>query len=128
VILVKSTSAYATDFKVNMVPRGGIEPPTRGFSIHRRYLKSMTCVSLSNLVSNFCKSLISGNDRAEQAPQHSPNSSLKKLSAQKASATIVVNFDPDIVVIDALFDCVLIGSITSTSASIPSQKVTRIND
>ena len=111
-----------------MVPRGGIEPPTRGFSIHRRYLKSMTCVSLSNLVSNFCKSLISGNDRAEQAPQHSPNSSLKKLSAQKAFAPIVLNFNPDIVVIDALLNRVLICSVASSSTSVVSQKLTRIND
>ena len=39
-------------YLVKMVPGGGIEPPTRGFSIHRQHLESMTCVTLSNLVSN----------------------------------------------------------------------------
>jgi hypothetical protein len=113
---------------VKMVPRGGIEPPTRGFSIHRRHLESMACVPLSKSVSNFCKSLISGSNRAGQVLPHSPNSSLKKLSTQKASAPIVVNFDPDIVVFDALLNRVLICSVTSSSTSVVSQKVTRIND
>ena len=79
-------------------------------------------------MSNFCKSLISGNDRAEQVPLHLPNSSLQKLPAQKAFAPIVLNFNPDIVVIDALLNRVLIGSITGSSTSVVSQKVTRIND
>ena len=35
-----------------MVPRGGIEPPTRGFSIHGQYLKSKSYNFLYNLVSN----------------------------------------------------------------------------
>ena len=53
---------------------------------------------------------------------------LKKLSTQKASAPIVLNFNPDIVVIDALFNRVLIGSVTSSSASVVSEEATRIND
>jgi len=53
---------------------------------------------------------------------------LKKLSTQKASAPIVLNFDPDIVVIDALLNRVLVCSVTSSSASVVSQKLTRIND
>ena len=54
--------------------------------------------------------------------------SLQKFSTQKASTSLVINLDPDIVVIDALFNRVLIGSITGSSTSVVSQKVTRIND
>ena len=53
---------------------------------------------------------------------------LKKLSTEKASAPIVVNFDPNIVVIDALLNRVLVCSVTSSSASVVSEEATRIND
>ena len=56
------------------------------------------------------------------------SSSLKKLSAQKSSAPIVLNFDPNIVVIDALLNRVLICSVTGSSASVVSEEATRIND
>ena len=53
---------------------------------------------------------------------------LKKLSTQITFAPIVLNFDPDIVVIDALLNRVLVCSVTSSNASVVSQKLTRIND
>ena len=55
-------------------------------------------------------------------------SSLKKLSTEKSPATIVLNFYPDIVVIDALFNLVLIGSITRGGASVIPQKTTRVDN
>ena len=63
------------------MPRGGIEPPTRGFSIHRQHLESMTCVPLSIFESNFCKSLISGSNRAGQVLPHSPHLFLRDITS-----------------------------------------------
>ena len=79
------------------MPRGGIEPPTRGFSIHRRYLKSMTYDALSKSVSNFCKPLISGHNRAGQVQQYSPHSFLSHVASVEIS-------DEDACHVDACVD------------------------
>ena len=42
------------------MPRAGIEPATRGFSIHGQQAKTMTYRILSNFVSKFCFCWIRG--------------------------------------------------------------------